>query len=286
MAALFELARQGFLDGSIDWDTNTIKAILLDINTADTGIKVITGASSATPIVITCTAHGFVNGDFVYIQDITGNLAANGLWKIKNQATNTFELTSLDDVNATFSAAYGAGGIAINLGPSAAGDFLDKFSAARISTDQTLGTKTVVQGVADAADSSFPGWSTTTVEAIAIYKDTGAEATSNMISLHMGKVLVTCAADAASSATTLWVQPLEAAIPNSTAIVFSNGVTATLTAAPSEGARSLTVSALPGAISAGKQGLAPATGSGLPVTGNGNALNVAWPSGVNRIFKL
>jgi hypothetical protein len=287
MTALFEKGREGFLDGSIDWDTDTIKAMLLDLGTADVGVKAITGATNpGNPIVITATGHGFANGDIVLIDGVGGNLAANGIWKIANQAANTFELQTLAGVNATGSGAYTSGGVAVCLGPSAAGDFLDDFSAARVSTDQTLGSKTATAGVADAADISFPGWASTTVEAIAIYKDTGAEGTSRMIYLSIGKILVKVASDAASSATTLWVEPLEAGIPNGSAIVFSNGVTATLSGAASEGARSLSVSALPGAIAAGHQALAPATGSGLPVTGNGNALNVAWPAGANRIFKL
>lgn len=285
---LFEKGREGFLDGTIDWDTDTIKAILLDTGTADTGIKAITGATNpGNPIVVTCTGHGFANGDIVFIDGVGGNLAANGLWKVANQAANTFELTTLEGASTTGSGAYTSGGYALCLGPSAAGDHIDDFDGARVSTDQTLAGKTVTAGVADANDVSFPGWSTTTVEALATYEDTGTPGTSRMISLHTGKILVVCAANAANGATTVYVEPLEAAIPNSSVLTFSNGLAVTLTAAPSEGARSLTVSALGGTgLVAGNQALAPATGSGLPVTGNGNALNVAWSAGANRIFKL
>ena len=29
--ALYDKGREGFLDGSIDWDTNTIKCVLIDV---------------------------------------------------------------------------------------------------------------------------------------------------------------------------------------------------------------------------------------------------------------
>jgi hypothetical protein len=54
----------------------------------------ITGATNATPIVITATAHGLANGDVVEIQGVGGNTAANGTWTIANVTTNTFSLTS------------------------------------------------------------------------------------------------------------------------------------------------------------------------------------------------
>jgi hypothetical protein len=46
----------------------------------------------------------------------------------------------------------------------------------------TLASKTVAAGVFDAADISFTGLSSApTIEALVIYKDTGADATSNLI---------------------------------------------------------------------------------------------------------
>jgi hypothetical protein len=53
----------------------------------------ITGATNATPIVITAASHGFSNGDTVKITDVGGNYAANGTWVVANQTMNTFELT-------------------------------------------------------------------------------------------------------------------------------------------------------------------------------------------------
>lgn len=54
----------------------------------------ITGATNATPIVITMASHGFANDEFVTGSGVGGNLAANGSFQVKNKTTNTFELYS------------------------------------------------------------------------------------------------------------------------------------------------------------------------------------------------
>lgn len=95
-SGLFDKGREGFLDGSIDWDTDDIRTILVD-----------TGA-------------------------YTVNLATH---------------QTLADV---------AG-------------------AARIAVSGALGTKTVTAGVADAADVTFTAVTGASVEAIVVYKHTGAE---------------------------------------------------------------------------------------------------------------
>jgi hypothetical protein len=97
---LYDSGREGFLDGTIDWDTDTIKVVLVD-----TGVY-------------------------------------------------------------TFSAAH---------------KFRSSSSAGEVSTAQTLGTKTVTAGVADAADSAFPSVSGATVEALIIYKDNGSAAADRLI---------------------------------------------------------------------------------------------------------
>jgi len=50
-----------------------------------------------------------------------------------------------------------------------------------VGTPQTLGSKTVTNGVFDAADSTFSAVTGNSVEAIVIYKDTGSAATSPLI---------------------------------------------------------------------------------------------------------
>jgi hypothetical protein len=280
---MFEKGREGFLDGTLDWDTQTFSAALLDLGTADVGIKAITGATNATPIVITATSHGFTNGDLVFIDGVGGNLAANGFWKIANQAVNTFELQRPDGTNAAGSAAYTSGGYAVNVGPSASGDNWDDFDGAVVGTKQNLTAPTVTNGVADAADVTFTSVSGNSVEAIAVFRDTGTASTSRMVALITGKHIVT--ADATLTAgTTLVVEPVVAGIPNGTVLTFSSGQTATVNATVNAGDRAITV--LSTTITSGARALAPATGSGLPVTPNGGNINITWDNGANKIFKL
>ena len=52
----------------------------------------ITGATNATPIVITATAHGLVTGDRVTIASVGGNTNANGLRKVTVLTANTFSI--------------------------------------------------------------------------------------------------------------------------------------------------------------------------------------------------
>lgn len=54
--------------------------------------KSITGATNATPISITCTAHGYSTGDTVVITGVGGNTNANGTWEITSTGANTFTL--------------------------------------------------------------------------------------------------------------------------------------------------------------------------------------------------
>lgn len=282
--SLFEKGREGFLDGTCDWDTNTFKIALLDTGTADTGIKAITSASNATPIAVSCTSHGFTTGDIVFIDGVSGNLAANGVWKITVSDANTFTLQRPDGTNAVGSGA-GTGGYVVNLGPSASGDNWDDFDGALVGTAQTLTGPTVTAGVAGANNPTFTSVTGNSVEALAIYKDTGSAATSRMVALLTGKHIVTVAADAAISATTIWVEPLAAGIASGQVLTFSNGQSATLSGTASQGARSISVNALAAAITAGNRALATANGSGLPVTPNGGNIAVTFDP-TYKIFKL
>lgn len=287
MTALFEKGREAFGLGNIAWTSATIKVGLVDTGTASTAVKAITGATNATPIVVTATAHGFTNGDIVYVDGVGGNLAANGLWQIGGVAANTFNLLNpVTGGNSTGSAAYTSGGSGVCLGPSASGDNLDDISASIVGTAVTLTSPTMVQGVADAADATFTAVTGASCEALVIYKDTGTASTSTLILWNAGKFIVTADATAASSATTIVVEPLPAAIPNATVLTFSNGATATLSALANAGDRALTVSALAASVASGSRALAPVTGSGLPVTPNGGNIAVAFDNGANKIFKL
>jgi hypothetical protein len=99
--ALFDKARQGFLDGSIDWDTDTIKLTLID--TAN--------------YTVNLSTHQYMNTDTVP-------------------------------------------------------------SSAKVATSAALASKTVTDGVADAADVTLSSVSGASVEAIIIWKDGGGGGTS------------------------------------------------------------------------------------------------------------
>lgn len=65
---------------------------------------------------------------------------------------------------------------------STAHDFLDDVAAgARVATSSALGSKTVTNGVFDAADVTFSTVTGDQSEAIIVYKHTGTEGTSNLI---------------------------------------------------------------------------------------------------------
>jgi hypothetical protein len=70
----------------------------------------ITGATNATPIVVTSNSHGLTDGDFVYIDGVIGNYSANGIFKIANKTTNTFELQTVAGSNVAGNGTYSSGG--------------------------------------------------------------------------------------------------------------------------------------------------------------------------------
>lgn len=74
----------------------------------------ITGATQANPCVITAVAHGYANGDEVYITGVGGMTQLNGRnFKVAGVTANTFQIRYMDDattVNATSFGAYTSGG--------------------------------------------------------------------------------------------------------------------------------------------------------------------------------
>lgn len=69
--------------------------------------KSVTGATNATPISITCTAHGYSTGDTLVITGVGGNTNANGTWEITVTGANTFTLNG-----SSGNANYTSGGTA------------------------------------------------------------------------------------------------------------------------------------------------------------------------------
>lgn len=80
--------------------------------------KNISAATNASPLVITSAAHGFNNGDWVYISSMAGMTELNGLiWIVINKTTDTFQLTDLfgTTVNSTSFGVYTSGGTAARI---------------------------------------------------------------------------------------------------------------------------------------------------------------------------
>lgn len=73
----------------------------------------ISSATVADPVVITAVAHGFANGDWVYIHGVLGMTELNGnFYIVAGATTNTFSLTDTDGVAIDGSAftVYTSGG--------------------------------------------------------------------------------------------------------------------------------------------------------------------------------
>lgn len=64
---------------------------------------------------------------------------------------------------------------------NSADEFWSSASAALVGTAETLASKTITNGVFDAADVTFTSVSGASVEALIIFKDTGSAATSPLI---------------------------------------------------------------------------------------------------------
>jgi hypothetical protein len=170
-SALYDKGRQKFLEGSIAWLSDTIKAILVDVT--QYGIQ-ISGATNASPIVITtASSHGLSTGDVVTILNVAGNTAANGLWSVTVVNATQFSLDG-----STGNGSYTSGGRVVKLSRD---EFLsDVPSGARLAT-ATLSGKTSALGVAGASDATFTPATGNTVHGMILYKDTGSESTSPLI---------------------------------------------------------------------------------------------------------
>jgi len=55
-------------------------------------VRAIVSSTNATPIVVTCTGHGFSTGDRVTINNHATNTAANGTWTATRLTADTFSL--------------------------------------------------------------------------------------------------------------------------------------------------------------------------------------------------
>lgn len=78
--------------------------------TASSG-KAITGITNANPCVITCAAHGYSVGDYIYIYDVEGMQELNkDYYKITAVTTNTITIAQFSAVDSTGFNSYTGGG--------------------------------------------------------------------------------------------------------------------------------------------------------------------------------
>ena len=169
-------------------------------------------------------------------------------------------------------------------------DFLNDIPAGgRVGTAVALAGKTNSLGVLDANDLTFSAVTGDTVEAYVAYVHTGDEATSKLWLFIDGKFQVEIAADAANAATSITPEDLPAGIASGGTLTKISGTgpaTITTSASGSEGARTLSVTALSEALTAGAVYEYLADSAGLPFTPSGGDLLVQWSSGANKILAL
>jgi hypothetical protein len=88
--------------------------VFADFNSAVT----ITGATNATPIVVTAAGHGIQTGDEVYIASVLGNTAANNTvsnpyWLATRISSSTFSITDANGNSVAGNGAYTSGGTVV-----------------------------------------------------------------------------------------------------------------------------------------------------------------------------
>lgn len=80
----------------------------------------ITGATAASPVVVTATAHGFINQDVVHIISVAGMVELNyNLYTVANVTANTFDLKTVPTVAAPSTNVDGTGFTAYTSGGAA-----------------------------------------------------------------------------------------------------------------------------------------------------------------------
>ena len=71
--------------------------------------KAITSSTDATPVVVTCTGHGFATGDLVMIFGHTTNVAANGIYRVTKVNANSFSIQNYNSGADIAGSGAGAG---------------------------------------------------------------------------------------------------------------------------------------------------------------------------------
>jgi len=105
----------------------------------------IEGATQADPVVVTSTAHGYSDGDNIYIDDVEGMTELNGnYYTIANKTADTFEL---EDVDGSAYTAYTSGGTAKRVEKDFSGlDHLEGEEVAVLADGLALANETISSG--------------------------------------------------------------------------------------------------------------------------------------------
>lgn len=277
--------RAAYAGANTDLDAASgLNASLLELDgtLVDTAVKTISGVTNATPGVITATGHGGANDDIALVLNVGGAIGVNQLGRMANVTANTFTLKTMgpEALDVAAGGAYTSGGCVVNLTK-----LLNRADAdtAQISTPYVIPTMSVALGIVKPAApltwASVPDLGGgKKVHAALICKASGAAATDTAIFFYDGKIKVTVNATAAGAATSIQVEPLLAPLASGTVIVFSNGISATLSGAALKGARSISVTALSSGIAAGHEGEASFGTPGvdnLPFTPNNGGLSIS-----------
>ena len=125
---------------------NVKDAFCVDSGLSYNGVTdTISGATQANPVVITATAHPFVNGDSVRIEDVVGMTELNdNVYVVANAAANTFELTTTDGTAFT---AYVSGGTVLKVITNVSGlSHLEGEAVAILADGLVVEGKTVTSG--------------------------------------------------------------------------------------------------------------------------------------------
>ncbi len=280
---LFKTGKQNIGNKAIAFNADTFKATLLTMSSAAGKIFLVTGATNASPIVLTvASTTGITAGDVLVVGGVGGNTAANGTWVAGTVTSTTVQLlTLLDSNNSTGNAAYTSGGWIIDITSAAT---LADVSANSNGTDVSLTSVTNTFGVINAAAWTWSSLTATKSWATAVYDNTAA---NDLIAFVDGNYQIYVTTQAAASSTSIAIERLAAAIANGTTLVFSDGSSATLTAQANVGDTSLTVSSTAAIVHRQATADAPTLNAGLPVTpASGGSLTLTPDSGANKLFTL
>lgn len=178
MNAIFEKGRESFAGAEINWSSNKIKALLLDMNDAGpvAGAWVVTGCtfSGNTVTLTTSAAHGFAVGERIAVKGVGGMTNVDGNYYVVTVPTTT----SLTFTASSPSGTYTSGGFIANLSKTYLSEFVA--AAGRVATSGVLTNKTRANGVLDADDVTFPTVTGDPCEALIVVRAANADADADL----------------------------------------------------------------------------------------------------------